>query len=103
MKHYTDTIPLELVKKLREVGMPLPLYQRGFEDVDGGITTTYAEVFDWLMDKDINISVVNRVTSLGIGFFPSVNGLMPECIDGRHWHHSADMAIEKAIELIKEE
>lgn len=60
----------------------------------------YAEVFDWLATRGIYISICRRETSIGIEWYPMVNGKCPHAIDGREWQHSAEAAIEKALTLI---
>ena len=45
MNYYTSTIPLDLAKKLKAVGMP------NIEGKDYVREPPYAEVFDWLMSN----------------------------------------------------
>lgn len=99
MKYYTETIPLPLAEKLKDKGMPI-IYRQSYLNDEGVPTTMYGQVFDWLMEKGVAISICNRETPYGIGWYPVVNGASPKVIDGKEWHHSANAAIEKALTLI---
>lgn len=44
MKYYTNIVPTHIYSKLLEKGMPVNL-------------VTYAEVFDWLLDKGICVNI----------------------------------------------
>lgn len=124
MKHYTETIPLELAKKLKEKGMPIemqPLYApeapnaRGIVKAGVGLwCPPYAEVFDWLMEKGVFIFGFRRFDNWRWAYSSewrfrieledisqeSVNGYL---VNGYTRHEAATKAIEKALEFIKED
>lgn len=95
MNHHTDTIPFDLAKKLKEKGMPIET------EGENIWCPSYAEVFDWFASRNIHISIAHRMTSVGLSWWPIVNGKNPRAIDGREWHHSANVAIEEALVLTK--
>lgn len=106
MKHYTDTIPLELAEKLKAAGMPIILGKR-YSDICPSseddempyqvlCSTTYSEVFDWLMEKNIRVYVVKALHGDKWHGLVNSNDLM-FCPT---WHEAANAAIEKALELI---
>lgn len=121
MKHYTETISPDLAKKLKEKGMPIemqPLYAqeapnaRGIVKAGVGIyCPSYAEIFDWFLDKGIKIEIYLSMTRLDAAKNPvekiyawnvfsrqiEVNGEE----DSMSWVEAADTAIIKALELIK--
>lgn len=106
---YTDRIPLELAKELESKGFIAEIGPDDWDVVEAEWKTkessysTYAEVFDWLIEeKGIYISIYHRYTSVGLEWFPMVNGLFPYVIDGREWNHSANLAIRKALEILKD-
>lgn len=108
MDYYTSIIPLPLAEKLDEKGVPI-----WWARVDEGLipSAKYAEVFDWLMENQITISIrslihkkspsyyirewcyyINdrdtiEITNEGFEFFCT-------------WHEAAEAAIEKALTLI---
>ena len=90
MKYYAKVISKDIYNKLIDAGMPQLL-------------ETYAQVFDWIIGQGIFISVAHaKVEGRDVCWYPIVNGKHPQAIDGRDWEHSAILAIEKALELIKE-
>ena len=94
MKHYCDYIPLSLAEKLKEKGMPIYLENDGY----WGKTIkspTYAEVFDWLMEKGISMDLSTRAF-----FIVWDKDGNPSVIKGKTWHEAAEKAIEKALTLI---
>lgn len=103
MKHYTESIPVELAKKLKEAGMPedcgcnlccyLPY------DVEEKYT--YGFVFDWLMERGINI-MLDKDGGLWSRFIEAeLQFLRTE--DYPSWHEASNAAIEKAVEIITKE
>lgn len=99
MKYYTDTISIDLAKKLKEKGAP---------EVEwvyynyGGIkmTPNYAEVFDWLMSEKrqyVWIEPHFRVSDERFSF--RINSSSDERIFDT-WYEAATKAIERALELI---
>ena len=126
MRYYTDTIPLPLAEKLKEKGMPLGSYvwmpngmasrkdEANLAYFDDQLTPycTYAEVFDWLMEKgwlaaigreyDFANELVTERFEWGlekVGCFSE----HPEDGSGfcDTWHEAATEAIENALTLIQ--
>lgn len=110
MKYYTSTISTDLAKKLKEKGMRIITVIRE-NYLEGGyyppeiITPVYAEVFDWLIEKGIYISV----SHLGIlrGKQPYYEAYMnwnntanEKTYTKKTWYSAANAAIEKALTLI---
>jgi len=122
MRYYTETIPTSLAEKLKEKGMPIemqPLYApeapnaRGIVKAGVGLwCPPYAEVFDWLMERGIDVEVAlsmiidvknegkKRVYFWTVGSLDNINYEYGED-DNMTWHEAANAAIEKALELIK--
>lgn len=108
MKHYTDTIPITLAEELKEKGMPM-LTSVSIDIVGGKNVVgeaedqwycpTYAEVIDWLMEKDIHM-YPNFTDGLWSWIIESVYDLKAT---GRYtWHTAAIAAIDKALEMMEE-
>lgn len=107
MKHYTDIIPLDLAEKLKEKGMPYieidcETYDSGTEYQRDEVwcNNTYAEVFDWLLEKGVVITIRADYYLNGeiAGWIPHYNHWgMKRC---NAWHGAAEAAIEKALTLI---
>lgn len=110
MRYYTSTIPVALAKKLKEKGMRIITVVRE-NYLEGGyyppeiVTPAYAEIFDWLMEKGINISV----SYLGIlrekqpyyeAYINWNNTANEKTFTKCTWHEAAIAAIEKALTLI---
>lgn len=98
MNYYTATIPPTLAEKLKEKGMPIE------KESDNTWCPSYAEVLDWLMEKDI---VMEQTRLFGLFHIrPIIFGenkeLMPikDFCKAATWHEAAEKAIEKALELI---
>lgn len=107
MKHYTDTIPVELGYLLEDKGMNVKCLQEvagaGTDEIPPygqKVLTTYAEVFDWLMEKSVKI-YLDSDSGLWAWFIESDYDLK-RTEDYPSWHEAANAAIEKALELIKE-
>lgn len=106
MKHFTQSIPPDLAEKLKAAGMPEikiewnPIHEKYH------CFNTYAEVFDWLMQKGILIIIKPYWnTSSWESYVTKISETdMPK--DGREiyvhptWHEAAEKAIEKALTLI---
>lgn len=113
MKHYTQTIPLDLAEKLKAAGMPIetqPLYAQEAPNARGIVKAglglrcpSYAEVFDWFAEQGYYISIHSAETPLGVGFYPSFNHKNFRSVNTLTWHDAATKAIEKALKLIKKD
>lgn len=101
-RNYTESIPVDLAKKLYKAGMPIETSAD-----DEWWCPPYAEVFDWLMEKGISIE-------LAIWYNPfrdvydfnvdsRVNGLHAPHERYPSWTEAATAAIEKALEILNEE
>lgn len=107
MKHYTDTIPVTLAEELKEKGMPM-LTSVSIDIVGGKNVVgeaedqwycpTYAEVFDWLMDKNINI-YLDSDNGLWSWFIES-DCALKRTEDYPSWHEASNAAIKEALELM---
>lgn len=120
MRCYTETIPISLAEKekLKEKGMPYieidcETYDSGteYQRDERWCNNTYAEVFDWLMEKGVFIFGFRRFDNWRWAYSSewrfrieledisqeSVNGYL---VNGNTWHEAANAAIEKALELI---
>lgn len=104
---YTDRISLDLARELESKGFIPDIVADGYWDIvkaewktEEACYDTYADVFDWFMEKGIYISICHMRTSVGLEWYPMVNHSCPPAIDGREWNHSANIAIRKALELI---
>lgn len=109
MNYYTATIPPTLAEKLKERGMPMMtnvsisiVEDKPVVDDNGEqwYRPTYAEVFDWLMEKGIMITIraVYYLNGELGGWQPHYNHWGLKKCDS--WHEAANAAIEKAITLI---
>lgn len=135
MKHYTDTIPLDLAEKLKEKGMPMKVWnglrqglpyisvmeKSSFDWLDKELGNTPSDVevrysiptfgacFDWLMEKGYRIAIHTKPANKPIIWFAYIGTMNPDyCIvadtrDCFSWHEAATKAIEKALEIIKED
>lgn len=95
MKHYTDTIPVALAKKLKDAGLSI--------ETEGNNIwcPSYAEAFDWLMSDNRQITVVIEPSFYEpyLGKVYNKDGFV-KGFDGKTWHEAANAAIEKALTLI---
>ena len=106
MNYYTQKLPIELAKKLREAGMKMGLYHDIFAD-NTGTTTTFAEVLDWLMSEKSYLIIILRSegrwcywVGLTTDYDSYDDTYEIEGEDFDTWHEAATKAIEKALEII---
>lgn len=94
MKHFTQFIPLDLAEKLKAAGMPIA---NVVDSITGekSCRYTYAHIFDWLMDRGVDMELSTRAFFL---VWDKDGG--PLAIKGKTWHEAAEAAIEKALTLI---
>lgn len=120
MNYYASTIPITLAEKLKEKGYWNPgctstvQYDNACYSKDGRIhndgviadwkdllpAPTYAEVFDWLLEKGIIITIRAYYFLNGErgAWQPHYNHWgLKRC---ESWHEAANVAIEKALTLI---
>lgn len=108
MKYYTETIPISLAEKLREKGMVME--ENGKSMIDWKVPT-YADTIDWFMTKkNISIILYRMTQNFRIALRKANNGILLESIwdtdandKDTTWHEAANVAINKALELIKED
>lgn len=122
MKYYCKTISADLAEKLKAAGMPIemqPLYAqeapnaRGIVKAGVGLRCpSYAEVFDWFLDRGYDVEVYLSMTkSNKEGVFQrlyawivnapnQVNEATSRDEEYYSWHEAANAAIEKALTLI---
>lgn len=118
MKYYTEIVPFDLAKELKEAGYKEEC--SGHYAKDGHLwethpkqnsndtenffsAPTYAEVFDWLLNKSFSIEIQSDIHGLWKGFVAkwkySENLAF---VESEEWHAAADAATEKACEILKE-
>lgn len=106
MKYYTSSIPSTLADKLKATGMPIEKESNNF------LCPTYAEVFDWLMDKGWLVNIGREYDFANeevtdkfewaiekVGYFSNQHGSANGW--SGTWHEASNTAIENALELIK--
>lgn len=94
MNYYTDTISITLAEKLKEKGMPIE------KEGENTWCPSYAEVFDWLMNRGQRVYIVKSKSGADIW-----HGLVNDSLNTLYydtWHEAAEKAIEKALDLIKQ-
>lgn len=97
-RYYTETIPVTLAEKLKEKGIH-PLRDTRMEGwLNSGDNITYAEVFDWLMEKGI-ILYLNATYKHFFWRIETVEGIV-QIEEFESWREAAENAIEKALTLI---
>ena len=111
MKNYTASVPAEIMTALREKGMHIKRYvpQPGVVATNVEfVPPTYAEVFDWFMEKEIYVNIkilkncyvgeINRIDRIGtyIGGYFSANII-------KSWRQVADETILKALKYVDNE
>ena len=123
MKYYTEIVPFDLAKKLKETGYPQELYT-DFAYSDSGeliewigrstlAAPTYAEVIDWFMENGIFIQMEPWHTFAlqeRMGFVYKINTVNEEeaKIDSEVWNDFASFglcieeAVKKAIEMLND-
>ena len=122
MKYYTEIVPFELAKKLKEVGFDFPCthyyVKHEIEGASGRRTAmhpknwnkgghntstpTYAKVFDWLIGKGVTVEMsINRRSVWFADIYKIWEGDKNQIGLGT-FHEAANAAIEKACELLKE-
>lgn len=122
MERYTSIIPHDLAEKLQKKGMPLMtsvsisiVEDKPVVDEDGKqwYRPSYAEVFDFFLDRGLDVEVylvmsVERANCIEKDYEWVINSDKngneargdADCMT---WHEAANAAIEKALELIKED
>lgn len=115
MKYYTETISADLAEKLKEKGMLIemqPLYApeapnaRGIVKAGVGLwCPPYAEVLDWLADREIfvNVEPIGKLEDDTYRYEAVVTYYYAnntEYLGNGTWHEAATKAIERALELI---
>lgn len=113
MKYYTKIIPSALAEELKTLGIHQLKDNRMEGWLNSGDNITYAEVFDWLMEKRIYIDgypiyhITNKCYT-NEWCFNVMSDDIPQEKEGDYesfgkWHEAANAAIEKALELVKED
>lgn len=101
MNYYTSQIPLTLAEKLKKKGIHQLRDSKMEGWLNSGDNITYAEVFDWLINKGFDIIIYpsrNRISGLVKCYMPSIDGHPLDFT--KTWHEAANKAIEKALILI---
>ena len=116
VKHYTQIVGFEIAKKLKDAGYPQNIGREWYNAIgvliralpmreDEVAAPTYAEVFDWFMDKGYAISVTYFDLNSFCGYLVTLklkdSDYATEPCDS--WHEAADSAIEVALEMIKKD
>lgn len=118
MKYYTETISADLARKLKEKGMPIemqPLYAQEAPNARGIVKAgvglwcpSYAEVFDWLIERGLTCEITRYIDFGHEEVCPEWDwsiekvGPLTDAPGGyaNTWHEAANAAIEKALTLI---
>ena len=105
MKYYNSQIPLALAEKLKEKGMPMQdaytpiLYDKPESVMSGYIIPSYSEVFDWLIEKGMHITIDPVFGDSSTRYSWVINYDATISVYST-WHEAAEKAIEKALTLI---
>ena len=115
MSYYTEIVPFELAKKLKEAGYPQDISDTIGYDEKGRFTSfywqdcaapRYAEVLDWLIDKGMCVSVYALNVSGDTMWIGHLMDISDDCkYDGsfgykNSYDEAIAPAIEKALELL---
>ena len=119
MKYYTEIVPFELAKKLKEAEFPQDeTFSDKWYNKDGTldilpfrtpicVAPTYADVFDWLIEKRLSAEMERHCG--GDWSVALYRFYEPHCwyelIRNAHastFHEAANAAIEEACEILKE-
>lgn len=113
MKYYTEIVPFEVAKKLKDAGFPQyhnkgPWYNT-FKELrlfsvcgDAVQAPTYAKAFDWLIEKGIAVEMERTFKEWCAFLCPIEPDTMGSSIfHGPTFHKAANAAIEKACEILK--
>lgn len=115
-KYYTEIVPFELAKKLKDAGYKEECSghyakdgylwethpKQNSNDTENFFSApTYAEVFDWLMGKGLSVKIQIAIGNAG--------WIISAICWGENWcdispatfHEAANAAIEKACEILK--
>ena len=110
MKYYTEIVPFELAKKLKEVNYPDYLTRNWYNEKGEIIDTlpmddypapTYAEVFDWLIEKGLSVELSSHL----VVWKSTLWSIQPcqELFRGEgSFQEAADTAIETSCALLTE-
>lgn len=97
-RFYTEIIPSAIVVKLKEAGYPQDQLEAPY----------YADVFDWLMEKEMCVSMFSINTDNKVTHTSSLMDISNDCKCDMtfgykdNWYESANVAIEKALEVLSE-
>ena len=102
-RNYTESIPVELAKKLYKAGMPIETSAD-----DEWWCPPFAEVFDWLMEKGYIIMVVPTVSPEDYHIGDTIQN-WTAYVNGNSvylpystWPKAANAAVEQALEILEE-
>lgn len=114
MKRHTEQVTRELALRLQDAGMRLPEKTDYRNYVVTVLKPTYAEIFDWLMEKGIEAEVYLSMTRQGaapnsivkiyawiIHTSEQINYACGED-DNMSWMDAANAVIEEALDIMKE-
>ena len=117
MKHYTNIVSFKLAKQLKECGYPQDIYTESAYDGEGNIiewigkstlaAPSYAELFDWLLESGLCISIHAIKTSDNISWISHLTDIEESAFDGSFGYRNSFEdavipAIEKAIQIIEQ-
>lgn len=115
MKYYTEIVPFELAKKLKEAGYKEEC--SGHYAKDGLLWEThpkqnsndteiffsapmYCEVFDWLIGKGLSVEMTLFTSFCGADLW-RFRPMFHQSFEEKNFYEAANAAIEKACEILQ--
>lgn len=113
-KYYTSIASFEVAMHLKDLGYSKtwgyqynssgklvdPAAPAGLEGICEA--PTYAEVFDWLLDKGLSVEIEVGYNGWNSQLYKVCNNLDGNTVlESASWHSAADAAILKAVEILK--
>ncbi|MCQ2166395.1 MAG: hypothetical protein MJY49_03050 [Bacteroidales bacterium] len=99
--YYTKELPIELVEKLKGIGMPIHIKTMRFHNGEYSYTAfaTYADAFDWLMGNGLPIMLFTQY--FGVFWKPYIATDLIHLPYMDTWFDAANAGIECAIKMLE--